>query len=215
MSRLNNWGKLKWTNTGFVSSLEILDLTITIDKNNKLHYKTYQKEHNMYLYIPPSSAHSPDMVWGLIYGRLRTYYKHNTDYEDYTLMATLLAERLLARGWKWTDIRPIFRDAHYGIVGNKTALNNNNNNKNKYNNNNNNNNKNSRNAKMRPIFIHMTYHPRGIQRSQLRQIYMETLGQEIENPLIIAVSHPKNIEDHICSSNFPPVEGYNPSDFIF
>ena len=104
MSRLNNWGKLKWTNTGFVSSLEILDLTITIDKNNKLHYKTYQKERNLYLYIPPLSAHSPDMVCSLIYRLLRTYYKHNTDYEDYKFMATLLAKRLLARGWKWTDI---------------------------------------------------------------------------------------------------------------
>ena len=67
---------------------------------------------------------------------------------------------------------------------------------------------------MRPIFIHMTYHPRGIQRSQLRQIYMETLGQEIENPLIIAVSRPKNIKDRICSSKLPPVEGCNPSDYI-
>lgn len=107
MSRLNNWGKLKWTNTGFVDSLQFLDLTISI-KDDKLHYKTFQKEHNLYLYIPLCSAHSPDMVRGLIFGCLQTYYKHNTNEEDYVSMAIHLAKRLMGRGWKWDDIRPIF-----------------------------------------------------------------------------------------------------------
>lgn len=72
-----NRGKLKWTNTGFVSSLVVfLNLTTSIDKNDKLHDKTYLKQPTLYLHIPPSSAHSPDIVRGFIYGRRRTYYKH-------------------------------------------------------------------------------------------------------------------------------------------
>ena len=67
---------------------------------------------------------------------------------------------------------------------------------------------------MRPIFIHSTYHPRGIQRSDLRKIFMETLGQEIPNPLIIAVSRPRNLRDRLCNSSLEYIEGCNPSDFI-
>ena len=69
MAALNNWGKLKWTCTGFVTSLEFLDLTISI-KDHEIHFKTFQKALNLYLYIPPTSAHSPDMIQGLIFGRL-------------------------------------------------------------------------------------------------------------------------------------------------
>ena len=69
MAALNDWGKLKWTCTGFVTTLEFLDLTISI-KQQQLHFKTFQKERNLYLYIPPISAHSPDMIRGLIFGRL-------------------------------------------------------------------------------------------------------------------------------------------------
>jgi len=194
LARLNDWGKLKWTTTGFVDSLIFMDLTVTI-KHDSLHFKTFQKEHNLYLYIPPSSAHSPDMVRGLIFGRLRTYYKHNSDTNDYHNMAILLAERLMRRGWNWLTLCPIFRDAHYRNTGKHIKVN-------------------KPTSTMRPIFIHSTYHPRGIQRQDLRRIFMETLGQEIPNPLIVAVSRPKNLRDRLCCSKLPYVEGCNPSDFI-
>ena len=91
MAALNNWGKLKWTCTGFVTSLEFLDLTISI-QDEEIHFKTFQKLLNLYLYIPPISAHSPDMIRGLIFGRLRCFHKHNTGIKDYYMMAKLLAQ---------------------------------------------------------------------------------------------------------------------------
>ena len=115
MSWLNNWGKLKLTNTGFVNSLQFLDLTISI-KDDKLHFKTFQKEHNLYLYIPLCLFHSPDMVFGLIRDSLQTYYKHNINEVDYISMAIHLAENFLGRGWKWDNIRPIFQDNYYCIT---------------------------------------------------------------------------------------------------
>ena len=194
MSKLNSFGKLKWTCTGFVKSLEFLELTISI-KNERLHFKTFQKQRNLYLYIPPISAHSRDMVRGLIFGRLRSYYKHNTDIEDYYTMALLLTRRLLSRGWDWEYIRPIIRDAHYSLTNKRTTTQ-------------------LKKPEMRSIIIHSTYHPRGIQRQDIREIYMETLGQEIKNPLIIAQSRPKNLRNLLCRSQLPIIEGCNPSDYI-
>ena len=67
--QLNKWGKLWWTSTGFSSELIFTNLSIGI-RENRLHFKTFQKEHNLYLYIPPLSAHLFDMFRSLIFGRL-------------------------------------------------------------------------------------------------------------------------------------------------
>ena len=174
MSVLNNFGVLKWTNTGFVQSLEFLDLTISI-KNRQLHFKTYQKELNLYLYIPPLSAHPRDMLRGLIFGRLRAYYKQNTDKTDYYKMAWLLRSRLEDRGWQWKDFKKIFSDAHRRITGiDKKRL---------------------KKETGQPIFLHTTYHPRGLQRQQYRDIFKKTLGEVIPNRLIIAQQRPRNLKD--------------------
>ena len=42
-TKLNTWGRLRWTCTGFTDTLHFMDLTVSIDKNNKLDYKTLQK----------------------------------------------------------------------------------------------------------------------------------------------------------------------------
>ena len=193
MARINSWGKLRWTCTGFVSSVVFLDLTISI-RDRHLHYKTYQKEHNLYLYIPPLSAHPKEMIRGLIFGRLRTYYKHNTDYTDYQEMAVLLAQRLIARGWDWNYIKSIFNDAHNRITGLVPRP--------------------IRPYRGQPLIIHTVYHPRGLQRQDLRNIFNQHLGDQIPNQVIISMSRPKNLKDRLVHSTLPPVPGCNPSDFI-
>ena len=170
-----------------------MDLTISI-RDRQLHYQTYQKEHNLYLYIPPLSAHPREMLRGLIFGRLRAYHKHNTDTIDYLKMASLLSRRLINRGWSWSYLKHIFNDAHNRITG-RTQ-------------------KPPRTTKKRPVFIHTTYHPRGIQRQDLRKIYNETLGQVLDNDVIVATSRPRNLRDILVQSKLPPVENCNPSDFL-
>lgn len=46
--QLNQWEKLCWTTTGFNFKLIFMDLSISIRKK-RLHFKAYQKEHNLYL----------------------------------------------------------------------------------------------------------------------------------------------------------------------
>ena len=58
---VNNFGVLKWEIESVTpsSSVNFLDMTLTIC-NNKIITKTYQKEINLHLYIPPSSKHPPN-----------------------------------------------------------------------------------------------------------------------------------------------------------
>ena len=74
---LNDWGDLKWTTTGHVRSLEFLDLTVSLNNQNRLRFKTYHKEMNLNIYLPPNLAHHPlDVIQSIIFGRVRAYYLH-------------------------------------------------------------------------------------------------------------------------------------------
>jgi hypothetical protein len=61
---LNQFGNLKWNIEELSKHTSFLDLEITI-KDNKLTTKTFQKPMNLYLYIPPSSAHPYSCFQGL------------------------------------------------------------------------------------------------------------------------------------------------------
>ena len=196
-AKLNEWGRLRWTCTGFTDKLQFMDLTVSIDKNNKLHYKTFQKEMNLYLYIPPCSAHPPTMIKGLIFGRLRAYYRHNTDKADYYRMACLLAQRLVDRGWSFSKIKPIFKEANDRITGIKIR-------------------KLKPKSNMRPIFIHTKFHPRAIQRNQFREIFDDTLGKYIYRIRLLSLSLVLKTygNDYAAAHCNLWTDGLNPSDFL-
>ena len=78
-------------------SVDFLDLTLSIQKGS-IHSRTFQKLMNLYLYIPPHSAHPASCLKGLIYGVLLRYWEQNTDHEDFVKLAGLLFRRLLDRG---------------------------------------------------------------------------------------------------------------------
>ena len=66
---VNNFKILTWEFEPLGDSANFLDLTLTIN-NGKIDTRTYQKEMNLYLYLLPSSAHSPSVLKGTIYGLL-------------------------------------------------------------------------------------------------------------------------------------------------
>ena len=201
---LNRWGTLRWTCDGHVDSLIFLDLRILIGRDRHLIFKTYQKPMNLYLYIPPGSAHPEKMFRSLIFGRLRAYWLQNTHLSDFYAMAVLLAQRLMARGYSLPALKPLFEEASVRL---QTHLS-------------------QRRATHRPppdpndpakktIIFHLEYHPRGIQRSQVRQVYSDTLAPLLpERNLILAVSRPRNLRDRVCSTRLPDVPGENPSDLM-
>jgi hypothetical protein len=182
---LNRWGALRWTCDGHVDSLFFLDLGISIGPNRHLIFQTYQKPMNLYLYISPSSAHPDKMLRSLIFGRLQAYWLQNTHLSDIYGMAVLLARRRIARGYSYPTLNPLFAESAIRLQAQlsqrptlpppPTDPN---------------------DPAKKPIIFHLKYHPRGIQRSQVRQVYLDTLAQVLPNQtLILAVSRPRNLRD--------------------
>jgi hypothetical protein len=205
---LNNWGTLKWTcDDGHVDDLIFLDLRISVTPLRQLHFQTYQKEQNLYLYIPPSSSHPKNMLYGLVYGRLRAYRLQNTDTDNFVKMAILLARRLCARGYSLKNLLPVFQKANERLLlhdprrlltQQATPL------------------PDTTHTKSEsPLIFHLLHHPRGNTRQQLRAAYAKTVEPLIpEQPLIVAVSRPKNIKDRVCRTKLADIQGANPSDYF-
>ena len=90
--------KLDWTVVQRTTKVDFLDLSIYIDSSNHIQTKTYQKPMNLYLYIPPHSAHPPGLTKSLIYSLLLTYYKQNSQYNEFLHMVNLLFQRFSNKG---------------------------------------------------------------------------------------------------------------------
>jgi hypothetical protein len=68
--------------------------------------------------------------------------------------------------------------------------------------------------KKRDIF-HLEYHPSGIQRSQVHQVYSDTWVPLLpDQNLILAVFRRRNLQDGVCSIRLPEVPGKNPLDLM-
>jgi hypothetical protein len=102
---LNNWGHLKWVIEDPSSKTTFLDLNLNLN-GSSVTTSTFQKELNLYLYIPPASSHPPSCLKGLIAGKLRRYYKQNNA-ENFQNMLGKFISRLLDRGHNIKDITPL------------------------------------------------------------------------------------------------------------
>lgn len=77
--------------------------------DNKFHCAVYQKPLNKYNYLPPSSNHAPHTHKGFITGELTRYCRLSSDIHSYTIIKRLFYSRLIARGYKRSFLRPIFK----------------------------------------------------------------------------------------------------------
>jgi hypothetical protein len=69
-NQLDNWGNLKCKVEQPSNQTTFLDLNINI-KDSTISFSTYQKPLNLYLYLPPLSAHPPSCLKGLIKGEVQ------------------------------------------------------------------------------------------------------------------------------------------------
>jgi hypothetical protein len=51
------------------------------------------------------------VICSLIFGRLRAYWLQNTYQSDFYVMAVLLTHRLMARGYSFLILKPLFEEA--------------------------------------------------------------------------------------------------------
>ena len=104
------FGILQWYLKELMTTVNFLNLTISINADHHIDTRTYQKATNLYLYLPPQSMHPPNVIRGMIYGLLRKYHEQNTDQEHYIEMTVLLHRHLRAQGWEAALLKSLFED---------------------------------------------------------------------------------------------------------
>ncbi len=152
-----------------------LDLNIYI-KNSRIITTTFQKDLNLYLYLPPLSAHPPSCLKGLINGKLCRYWTQNTTHEDFQDVLTKFIARLLDRGHMITALAPMLLQAaacldHVSVT-------------------------NINDASSKTLYVHWPYHPNRLKWQKIRQIYNDTLQHALDyEHMQVAISRPKNLRD--------------------
>jgi hypothetical protein len=192
---LNNWGKLQWALEEPSKKTNFLDLNIEI-KNSMLLFSTFQKPLNLHLYIPPLSAHPQSCLKGLITGELRRYWIQNSP-ADFQELVTKFIERLHDRGHIIDNLLPLFLQAA-ATLENFTSKP-----------------QNPNQQTQNNLYIHWTHHPKGIQRSDIRQLYMQTLEpHDIHDNMIVAMSRPKNLRDILTKTALKLPDGESIQNYI-
>jgi len=187
--RLNQFGTLKWNIEELTKNTNFLDLQISI-KDNKMHTTTFQKDMNLYTYIPPLSAHPNSCYKGLITGEILRYWCQNSNRKDIT---SLFIQRLVNRGHQISDIVTTIMSAVSSIYNAATGT---------YNQ--------SISNQERPnndntLYIHWRYHPYDISNYTIRNVYNATLkGTDGFSQMRIALSRHKNLREISCRSQLDP-----------
>ena len=214
-TKMNSFGptpemRLSWEMERPATSVNFLDLTISINTDGKIEFKTYQKPRNLYLYLPPSSAHPPSVFKGTVFGQLRHFWKQNSNPGDFQRVTREFYQHLLRRGHQPEPTKALFMEAAHNIENtidndDNTAA--------------------TRQTKPRPFILHQKYHPSQITRQALQALYKETLGT-LQNSndatskhigsteLIIAYNRAENLRDMLTSSGLNQPDGNRVSDII-
>ena len=107
---MNGWHGLEWDTEEPSTSVNFMDMTITI-VDGKLETTLYEKEQNLYLYIPPHSSHPKGVFSGLIFGQVLRIRRLCTKRADANMNISQFFDRLVARGHNPTTLLPLFRKA--------------------------------------------------------------------------------------------------------
>ena len=107
---MNGWHGLEWETVEPSTSVNFMDMTITI-VDGKLETTLYEKEQNLYLYIPPHSSHPKGVFSGLIFGQVLRIRRLCTKRADANMNISQFFDRLVVRGHNPTTLLPLFRKA--------------------------------------------------------------------------------------------------------
>lgn len=153
---------LQWEFSSLDTSAIFLDLDISI-KNRKIATKIYEKDLNLYLYIPPHSCHSKGVLKGLISGMVYRAKCLCTDTTDIVPFLVKCHQRLLDRGYQDEDIRPLFKEAISTYFGpNQLDI--------------------PTIEKTRPIFLHVNVNPADPPSSYFQELFSQELATQATNP---------------------------------
>lgn len=104
------FGKLTWEFSQRTTSVDFLDLTLTLD-HQRIVTRLYEKPLNLYMYIPPHSAHPPGILRGMITGYITRVFRLTSTKSDCEASIRNFYRRLCARGYTPSRLLPLFHDA--------------------------------------------------------------------------------------------------------
>lgn len=106
VAEINNGG-LSWTFSKRGKQVDFMDLTITI-VDDHIETTLFEKGLALYQYIPPSSAHPPGLLNGLVVGQVLRFHQLCTSMLDVHDKMRLLHRRLMQRGYNEARLFPYF-----------------------------------------------------------------------------------------------------------
>jgi hypothetical protein len=199
--------RLKWeSEDGPGRSTHFLDLEIHFRDDGSIQTRTYQKDMNLYLYRPPTSAQPESILYGLIYGTLHRYFWQNSDRSWFDHFVGLFYQRLQDRGHDASNLTRLFiraasRVDQSSLPKQKTksqtldSLNN-------------------------SIYLHLRYHPQDPSRQELQRLFQDTCrlaldeayipsGESVGLPVsfgrsVVAYSRAPNIADLVRRNRLGP-----------
>jgi hypothetical protein len=204
-SAINDFGILRWDISELTNSLDYLDIELTI-KDGRLITKTFQKEMNLYQYLPPHSAHPPSMQRGIIYSLMKSYYHQNTLRSDYESTVITLYKHLLARGWSQSTLKKYILEINSklhtvpsstGPLQGDTPT--------------------DKPSTKDRLFFHIPYHPNDIPRCCIQQLYQQHCHDAFQSigitSLTVAYSRHRNLREHLTQARLHQAAGQEANHF--
>ena len=104
---MNSFGNLTWEFTPLQKKILFMDLTLHVTPQG-IRTSLFEKKLNLYLYIPPHSAHAPGILRGLVFGMTARIVNLTSHWRDQATAMRNLFLRLCQRGYTSTQLRPLF-----------------------------------------------------------------------------------------------------------
>ena len=166
---MDQFGSLTWVVEDRSDTVDFMDLTISIE-DKRLVTKIFEKKENPYLYLSPSSAHTPGIIKGTIIGMIFRYFALTTYPSDFYHQVENFFHRLVAVGYRPGYLKVLFKEATHRapFINAKRLL------------------KEPKPTIEDTCFLHVPFHPKNPTRQQLQQYFLQIMIHHKErgtNPL--------------------------------
>jgi hypothetical protein len=194
--QFGSFGKLSWVFSERTTSIDFLDITISLTPAGTVQTRLFEKALNLYLYVPPHSAHPPGCLKGLIAGTFHRIQLLTSDPADRLSQFRRLYDRLRARGYSPSTLKPLFTAA-VSPKGRRKRL----------------------ALDDAPLFLHLQFHPGDPPSQAVQTVFKNTVSNPIGEPrleqlrnhegarfpgnrLIIAFHRPRNLGNMLNPRRF-------------
>jgi hypothetical protein len=208
---MNSFGSLEWEFTALSKTIDFMDVRLTITPTG-IKSTLYEKPMNLYLYLPPLSAHAPGVLRGLIIGMTKRIYALTTELPEREQALRRLFLRLRNRGYDPVILKPLFQLAISKAHSKRATAT-------------------DSDDDEKRCFLHLTYHPQDPSSQSIQKIFRKTLlkphgepalpdlcsfkGARLEtNRMIVAYHRPNNLKNLLFPRTLREPDGKPASSFI-